>query len=141
MTTSQLYSLFAHNIFLMKQYLFLNSNTITLGSFSRSFALSKLTSKDSIKQIHFCICHLFGMICSFEIKKSRTYVPQINPISLFRIPGSFLKNQVLAFYEDEHKNRNFICRAYYRNLGDHSILARKGVLFKKKGSPKFHQEN
>ena len=65
----------------------------------------------------------------FEIKKSGTYVTQINPISLFRLPGNFMKNQLLAFYGDEHKNMNFICRTCSRNLGDHSILARKGVFF------------
>ena len=78
----------------------------------------------------------------FEIKKSGTYVTQINPISLFRLPGNFMKNQLLAFYGDEHKNMNFICRTCSRNLGDHSILARKGVVFfVKKGPPKIYQGN
>ena len=36
---------------------------------------------------------------------------------------------------------NFLCKTYSKNLGEHSILAKRGVFFKKKSPPKINQGN
>ena len=66
--------------YLFFRFLICNPRT---GFFSTCFALLKLRSKDSIKQKHSGICHLYGMNFCFEIENTMTHVAYFSLVSFF----------------------------------------------------------
>ena len=85
-----------------KQSSFFRVFDISTGSFSACSALLKLRSKDSIKQKHFGICHLYGMTFCFEIDNTMTYLAYFSLFSFFFVVRVLcrrwaLKNELCMF--------------------------------------------